>query len=135
MTLNYIYLFLTSVIIPCSLTDGKRLTRAADIDVHIVNFTTTENGKINISLYATLSSKAVSADSLEALLKDASIMNKTLIQNGITMVEVYRPREFITTPNQSSGSPGSSLVTVWVLLGAVGGVMLIGALGCMITAG
>ena len=117
--------------ITCRLMNKKRLTRAADIDVHVVNFTTTENGKINISLYATLSSEALSADSLEALLKEASKMNATLTQNGVSVVEVYRPSGFITTSDQSSGSPGSPLVIVVVLLGAVGGVMLIGALGCM----
>ena len=111
--------------------DKKRLTRAADIDVHVVNFTTTENGKINISLYATLSSEALSADSLEALLKEASKMNATLTQNGVSVVEVCRPSGFITTSDQSSGSPGSPFVIVVVLLGAVSGVMLIGALGCM----
>jgi len=122
--------------ITCRLTDKKRLTRAADdINVHIVNFTTTENGTINISLYATLSSEALSADSLEALLKEASTMNATLTQSGVSVVEVYRPSGFITSSEQSSGAPGSPNVIVGVLLGAVGGVMLIGALGCMIIAG
>ena len=121
--------------VPCRLTDRKRLTRAADIDVHVVNFTTTESGKINISLFATLSSEALSADSLEALLKKASAMNATLTQNGASVVEVYRPNEVITTPDQPSGSSTSPLVIAAVLLGAVGGVMLIGALGCVITAG
>jgi len=47
----------------------KHLARVADVDLHIVNFTSTENGRINISFYyVSLCSEALLADSLEALL-------------------------------------------------------------------
>ena len=113
----------------------KRLTRAANVDLHIVNFTTTENGRINISFYVTLSSKALLADSLVALLNKASTSNTTLTQSGISVVEVHRPRGVIATPEQISGSSSSQVFIFGTSLAALGVVILIGALGCVITAG
>ena len=107
----------------------KRSARDADVDLHIVNFTTTENGKINISFYVTLSREALLADPLEALL------NKALTQNGISVVEVHRPRGVMATPEQMSGSSSSQVFIFGTSLAALGVVILIGALGCVITAG
>ena len=118
------------------LTDRtKRLARAADVDLHIVNFTTTENGRINVSFYVTLSHEVLLADSLEALLNKASISNTTLTQSGISVVEVYRPRGVIATPEQMSGSSSSEVFIFGTSLAALGVMILIGALGCVITAG
>lgn len=111
------------------------MARAADVDLHIVNFTMTENGRINISFYVTLSSEALLADSLEALLNKASTSNTTLTQSGISVVEVHRPRGVIATPEQISGSSSSQVFIFGTSLAALGVVILIGALGCMITAG
>ena len=107
----------------------KRSARDADVDLHIVNFTTTENGKINISFYVTLSREALLADPLEALL------NKALTQNGISVVEVHRPRGVMATPEQMSGSSSSQVFIFGTSLAALGVVILVGALGCVITAG
>ena len=118
------------------LTDRKkRLARAADVDLHIVDVTTMENGRINISFYVTLSSEALLADSLEGLLTKASTSNTTLTQSGISVVEVHRPRGVIATPEQMSGSSSSQVFIFGTSLAAVGVVILIGALGCVITAG
>ena len=111
------------------------MARAADVDLHIVNFTTTENGRINISFYVTLSRETLLADSLEALLNKASTSNTTLTQNGISVVEVHRPRGVIATPEQMSGSSSSHVFIFGTSLAALGVVILIGALGCVITAG
>ena len=111
------------------------MARAADVDLHIVNFTTTENGRINISFYVTLSSEALLADSLVALLNKASTSNTTLTQSGISVVEVHRPRGVIATPEQISGSSSSQVFIFGTSLAALGVVILIGALGCVITAG
>ena len=105
------------------------------MDLHIVNFTMTENGRINISFYVTLSSEALLADSLEALLNKASTSNTTLTQSGISVVEVHRPRGVIATPEQISGSSSSQVFIFGTSLAALGVVILIGALGCVITAG
>ena len=107
----------------------KRSARDADVDLHIVNFTTTENGKINISFYVTLSREALLADPLEALL------NKALTQNGISVVEVHRPRGVMATPEQMSGSSSSQVFIFGTSLAALGVMILVGALGCVITAG
>ena len=115
------------------LTDRKkRLARAADVDLHIVDVTTTENGRINISFYVTLSSEALLADSLEALLNKTTISNTTLKQSGISVVEMYRPS---VTPEQMSGSSSSQVFIFGTSFAALGVVILIGALGCVITAG
>ena len=107
----------------------KRSARDADVDLHIVNFTTTENGRVNISFYVTLSREALLADPLEALL------NKALTQNSISVVEVHRPRGVMATPEQMSGSSSSQVFIFGTSLAALGVVILIGALGCVITAG
>ena len=97
-----------------------------------MNLTTTENGRINISFYVTLSSEALLADSLEALLNKTTISNTTLKQSGISVVEMYRPS---VTPEQMSGSSSSQVFIFGTSFAALGVVILIGALGCVITAG
>lgn len=82
-----------------------------------------------------MSSEALLADSLEALLNKASTSNTTLTQSGISVVEVYRPRGVIATPEQISGSSSSQVFIFGTSLAALGVVILIGALGCVITAG
>ena len=120
---------------PRSTDQKKRLARAADVDLHIVNFTTTENGRINISFYVTLSHEVLLADPLEALLNKASTSNTTLTQSGISVVEVHRPRGVIATPEQMSGSSSSQVLIFGMSLATLSVLIVIGALGCMITAG
>ena len=120
---------------PRSTDQKKRLARAADVDLHIVNFTTTENGRINISFYVTLSHEVLLADPLEALLNKASTSNTTLTQSGISVVEVHQPRGVIATPEQMSGSSSSQVLIFGMSLATLSVLIVIGALGCMITAG
>ena len=105
------------------------------MDIYVVNLTTTDSGRINMSFYVTLFRDPLSADSLETLLRGASALNATLSVAGVTIVKVYRPNEVGTAPDQSSGSTNSQVVVLGVLLGVAGGVILIGALTCFIIAG
>lgn len=106
------------------------------MDIHVVNITTTDSRRFNMSFYVTLFRETLSADSLEMLLKGASTLNATLSQSGVTLVKVYRPSKVTSTPNQSpEGSTNHQVVILGVLLGVAGGVILIGTLACFIIAG
>ena len=50
------------------------------------------------------------------------------------MIEVHRPSGVIATPEQISGSSSSQVFFSGTSLAALGAVILIGALGCVITA-
>lgn len=78
-----------------------------------------------MSFYATLFGGTLSADSLETFLKKDTTLRATLLQNGVTLVEVSRPD---TAPQ----SQNSVVVILGVLLGAAGAVILI---ACIVIAG
>ena len=88
------------------------------MDIHVVNLTTTASGRIEMSFYVTLFEGTLSADSLETFLKKDTTLRATLLQNGVTLVEVSRPD---TAPQ----SQNSLDVILGVLLGAAGAVILI----------
>lgn len=88
-----------------------------------------------MSFYVTLFREALSAESLETLLRGASALNATLSRAGVTIVRVYQPNEITAAPEQTSGSTNTQVVILGVLLGVAGGVILIGALTCLIIAG
>jgi len=114
-------------------TDGnQRSARVAGVDVHVVNLTTTDGGRMTVSFYVTLFRDPLSADALETLLNEASPLNVSLSMAGVTIVRVYRPT--VTTPEESPGSSNLQVVILGVLLGVAGGVILIGALACVIIA-
>jgi len=99
------------------------------VTIYIVNLTITDNGRIHMSFYATLFRESLSAESLEILLNGASALNATLSMAGVTIVKVFRSNEVTAVPAISQA------VILGVLLGAGGGVILIGALICLIIAG
>lgn len=109
------------------------MTRFAGVDVRVVNLTITDSGRIRLSFYVTTYNAVLSADSLETLLSDVSTLNATLSQNGVKIVQVYRPNKITTTTDQSSGgSTNHQVVLLGVLLAIAGAVILIGALVCVI---
>ena len=98
------------------------------MDIYVVNLTTTASGRIEMSFYATLFKRTLSADSLETFLRKDTTLQPTLSQNGILLVEVSRPDELTTAPQ----SQNSVVVILGVLLGAAGAVILI---ACIVIAG
>ena len=98
------------------------------MDIHVVNLTTTASGRIEMSFYATLFKRTLSADSLETFLRKDTTLQPTLSQNGVLIVEVSRPDEVTTAPQ----SQNSVVVILGVLLGAGGAVILI---ACIMIAG
>ena len=98
------------------------------MDIYVVNLTTTASGRIEMSFYATLFKRTLSADSLETFLRKDTTLQPTLSQNGILLVEVSRPDELTTAPQ----SQNSVVVILGVLLGAAGAVILI---TCIVIAG
>ena len=118
-----------------SITGNQRPARVAGVDIYVVNLTTTDSGRIIMSFYVTLFREALSAESLETLLRGASALNATLSRAGVTIVRVYQPNEITAAPEQTSGSTNTQVVILGVLLGVAGGVILIGALTCLIIAG
>ena len=98
------------------------------MDIYVVNLTTTASGRIEMSFYATLSKRTLSADSLETFLRKDTTLQPTLSQNGVLLVEVSRPDELTTAPQ----SQNSVVVILGVLLGATGAVILI---ACIVIAG
>ena len=114
-------------------TEGnQRSARVAGVDVHVVNITTTGGGRMTMSFYVTLFREPLSADSLETLLNEASALNVSLSTAGVTIVRVYRPP--LTTPEQPPGSSNPQVVILGILLAVAGGVILIGALACVMIA-
>ena len=109
------------------------MTRFAGVDVRVVNLTITDSGRICLSFYVTTYNAVLSADSLETLLSDVSTLNATLSQNGVIIVQVYRPNKISTATDQlSGGSTNHQVVLLGVLLAIAGAVILIGALVCVI---
>lgn len=98
------------------------------MDIYVVNLTTTASGRIEMSFYATLFKRTLSADSLETFLRKDTTLQPTLSQNGVLLVEVSRPDEVATAPQ----SQNSVVVILGVLLGAAGAVILI---ACIVIAG
>ena len=98
------------------------------MDIYVVNLTTTASGRIEMSFYATLSKRTLSADSLETFLRKDTTLQPTLSQNGVLLVEVSRPDELTTAPQ----SQNSVVVILGALLGAAGAVILI---ACIVIAG
>ena len=115
--------------------DGNRLAaRVAGVDVLVVNLTTTDSGRIEMSFYVTMFGTVLSADSLETLLSEAPTLNAALTLRGVTLVRVSRPNP---APNVSRPKSETSVIAIILgsLLGAAGVVIVIGVFACVIIAG